>query len=114
MSELKNIKKKLYEFQQTCPEIKHDCSNEYSGYTYASLNATLKAVKEAMKPLTVGLVQLVTDSRVDTVIFDAERGEEITSSTAISEDVSLKGVNEYQVLGSAITYLKRYALTSML
>jgi|SRR5690625_1760108 len=114
MRELKNIKKKLYEFQQSCPEIKHDCSNDYSGYTYASLNATLKAVKQAMKPLKMGLFQLVNDNRIDTVIFDSESGEEITSSTAIPEEVKLKGMNEYQALGSAITYLKRYALTSML
>ena len=32
----------------------------------------------------------------------------------IPENVSLKGMNEYQVLGSAITYIRRYALSSLL
>ena len=32
----------------------------------------------------------------------------------IPQNVSLKGMNEYQVLGSAITYIRRYALSSLL
>src|SRR5699024_2235267 len=38
----------------------------------------------------------------------------LESETVIPPDVKLKGMNDFQVLGSAITYLRRYALSSIL
>ena len=36
------------------------------------------------------------------------------SCAAIPQDVQLKGMNAFQVYGSAITYFRRYALSSIL
>ena len=43
-----------------------------------------------------------------------ETGEKITSRTAIPQGVKLGKMNDFQVLGSAITYLRRYALSAIL
>jgi hypothetical protein len=48
-----------------------------------------------------------------TILFHCESGESIESKTAIPQNVQLKGMNDFQVLGSAITYLRRYALSSI-
>jgi hypothetical protein len=47
-------------------------------------------------------------------LFHSESGEQIDSQTNIPQGVQLKGMNDFQVLGSAITYLRRYALSSIL
>jgi len=41
-------------------------------------------------------------------------GETIEHSATIPQDVTLKGMNQFQVLGSAITYMRRYQLSAML
>ena len=51
---------------------------------------------------------------VKTIIFHIETGESIESLTDIPKGVQLKGMNDFQVLGSAITYIRRYALSSIL
>ena len=51
---------------------------------------------------------------IKTIIFHIESGESIESLTEIPKNVALKGMNDFQVLGSAITYLRRYALSSIL
>ena len=51
---------------------------------------------------------------VKTIIFQTETGETIESLTEIPQGVQLKGMNDFQVLGSAITYIRRYALSSIL
>ena len=56
----------------------------------------------------------MNDNCIETILFHVETGENITSKTKIPEDVSLKGMNDFQVLGSACTYIRRYALSSML
>ena len=57
---------------------------------------------------------MINNNSIDTILFHTETGETIKSSTAIPQDVTLKGMNDFQVLGSAVTYLRRYALSSML
>ena len=47
-------------------------------------------------------------------MFHIESGEAIQSDTLIPQNVQLAKMNEFQVLGSAITYIRRYALSSML
>jgi hypothetical protein len=47
-------------------------------------------------------------------VFHIETDESIISRIPIPEGAQLKGMNEFQTLGSAITYLRRYAISSML
>ena len=67
-----------------------------------------------MKKHGLGFLQMVTEEGLSTTIFHIESGEEVTSTAPIPQDVQLKGMNDFQVLGSAITYMRRYSLSSML
>ena len=57
---------------------------------------------------------MVESKGIKTILFHGETGETLESFTEIPQDVNLKGMNDFQVLGSAITYIRRYALSSML
>ena len=115
---MKNIYKALASFQQEVPVILKDTSGY--GYKYADLPAIFEVINPLLKKNGLGFYQAVNTfanmnkTCIDTVIFHIESGEEIKSSTEIPQGVQLKGMNDFQVLGSAITYIKRYALSSLL
>jgi hypothetical protein len=116
---MKNIYKALADFQQEVPVILKDTSGY--GYKYADLPAIFEVINPLLKKNGLGFYQAV-DSMVyeiplpmiRTVVFHIESGEQIESTTQIPQGVQLKGMNDFQVLGSAITYIKRYALSSLL
>jgi len=54
------------------------------------------------------------EDKIKTILFETKNGENIESFISIPQNVSLAKMNEFQVLGSAITYLRRYALSSIL
>ena len=109
---MKNIYKALADFQQNVPVILKDTSGY--GYKYADLPAIFEVINPLMKKNGLGFYQAVNEGKIKTVIFHTESGETIESETNIPQGVQLKGMNDFQVLGSAITYIKRYALSSLL
>ena len=109
---MKSIYKALADFQQECPVV-HKGTKGY-GYSYADLPAIFGVINPLLQKNGLGFTQLIQDSAIESVLFHSESGETITSTTCIPDDVTLKGMNEFQVLGSAITYIRRYALSSML
>lgn len=109
---MKNLYKALAEFQQEVPVI-HKGTSGY-GYSYADLPAIFEIINPLMKKHGLGFYQAVNGTNIETTVFHVESGEEIKSSTCIPQGVSLAKMNEFQVLGSAITYIRRYALSSML
>lgn len=111
MESKKNIYKSLALFQQECPVV-HKGTSGY-GYSYADLPTIFSIINPVLQKYELGFTQLIQDGGIETILFHSS-GETITSVTPIPENVSLKGMNEYQVLGSAITYIRRYALSSML
>ncbi len=118
----KEILKAIANFQQEVPVI-HKGTSGY-GYTYADLPAIFETINPLLKKHGLGFYQAVTlisqDERfsnaqvIKTVVFHTESGETIESYTAIPQDVELAKMNKFQVLGSAITYIRRYALSSLL
>lgn len=116
---MKNIYKALAEFQQEVPVILKGTTGY--GYTYADLPTIFETINPLMKKHGLGFYQAVNSTKGETgyswiwtVVFHIESGETIESSTEIPRGVQLKGMNDFQVLGSAITYIKRYALSSLL
>lgn len=109
---MKNLFKSLASFQQEVPVI-HKGTTGY-GYSYADLPAIFEIINPLLKKHGLGFTQMVNGASVKTVIFHVESGEQIESVTDIPQGVQLKGMNEFQVLGSAITYIRRYALSSIL
>lgn len=109
---MKNLFKSLAAFQQEVPVI-HKGTQGY-GYSYADLPKIFETINPLMKKHGLGFTQLINGTDLVTVLFHSETGESIESKTEIPQNVQLKGMNDFQVLGSAITYLRRYSLSSIL
>lgn len=109
---MKHLFKSLAEFQQEVPTI-HKATQGY-GYTYADLPKIFEVINPLLKKHGLGFTQLIHGTDLITIIFHVESGETLESKTSVPQNVSLKGMNDFQVLGSAITYLRRYALSSAL
>lgn len=109
---MKNIYKAIANLQQKIEPIVKDTQG--FGYKFADLPAVLKILNPLMKENGLGFYQAVNGTSIKTVIFHIESGEIIESVTDIPQGVQLAKMNEFQVLGSAITYIRRYALSSLL
>lgn len=107
-----NIFKALANFQQEVPVIHKDTQGY--GYTYADLPKVFEIINPLLKKHGLGFSQLMQGQSIQTIVFHLESGETLESLTDIPQNVSLKGMNEFQVLGSAITYLRRYSISSIL
>lgn len=110
--ETKNIFKAIAEFQQTVPVI-HKGAEGY-GYSYADLPAIFEVINPLLKEHGLGFTQGINGTALTTTIFHIESGEYLESTMDIPQGVQLSKMNQFQVLGSAITYLRRYALSAML
>lgn len=117
---MKNIYKSLAEFQQEVPVI-HKGTAGFN-YSYADLPAILEIINPLLKKHGLGFFQGVDREVVGeqfvttlrTVVFHIETGEHIESVTPVPLNVDLGKMNKYQVMGSGITYIRRYALSSLL
>ena len=109
---MKHLFKSLAAFQQEVPVI-HKATQGY-GYSYSDLPKIFSVINPLLKKHGLGFTQLINDNSVNTILYHVESGEQIQSSTTIPQNVQLKGMNDFQVLGSAITYIRRYSLSSIL
>lgn len=108
---MKELFKALANFQQEVP-ILHKDTQGY-GYSYTDLPEILRTISPLLKKHGLGFIQPLNGKELKTVVFHYESGESIESTVTIPED-SMKGMNKYQSLGSGITYMRRYALSSFL
>jgi hypothetical protein len=109
---MKNLFKALADFQQEVPVIHKDTKG--FGYSYADLPAIFEKINPLLKKHGLGFTQLIQGTSIETIVFHIESGDQLKSNCDIPQGVELKGMNQFQVLGSAITYLRRYALSSAL
>lgn len=109
---MKNIYKALADFQQEVPVIHKDTQGY--GYSYADLPTIFEKINPLLKKYGLGFYQTIEENYLRTRVFHIESEEFIESNTLIPQGVQLKGMNDFQVLGSGITYIRRYAISSML
>ena len=121
---MKELYKALADFQQECPtiakageaKVQTKSGGNYS-YRYADLPSIVELINPLMKKHKLGFIQPLRYTegvrKVVTIIFHTETGNSIESSIDIPE-VTFVGMNDYQSLGSGITYLRRYSLSSAL
>jgi len=112
---MKELYKALADFQQECPTIAKATAGY--NYKYADLPSIIETINPLMKAHRLGFTQQLRYSegvrKVATIIFHTETGNSIESEIDIPT-VEFKGMNDYQSLGSGITYLRRYTLSSAL
>ena len=121
---MKELYKALAAFQQECPtiakageaKVQTKSGGNYS-YHYADLPSIVELINPLMKKHKLGFIQPLRYTegvrKVATIIFHTETGNSIESEIDIPE-VTFVGMNDYQSLGSGITYLRRYSLSSAL
>lgn len=112
MKEKKELLKALADFQDAIPII-HQATKGYN-YTYTGLPQIITEIKPLLKKFGLGFTQLGTGTGIKTIVFHVKTGQSIAGEFEIPQGVKLGGMNDFQVLGSAITYLRRYSLSSML
>jgi len=109
---MKELFKSLAAFQQEVPTI-HKGTKGY-GYSYADLPAIFEVINPLMAKHGLGFTQTVNGTQLCTTVFHIKSGEVVEGCADIPQGVTLKGMNDFQVLGSAITYMRRYQLSAML
>jgi len=104
--------KSLAAFQQEVPPI-YKGSKGY-GYNFADWGEILAVVNPLLKKHKLGFHQVANEGCLVTTLFSTEVDKTIVSVIEIPKGVQLKGMNDFQVLGSGITYLRRYSLSALL
>jgi hypothetical protein len=107
-----NLWTALAGFQQEVPVI-HKATQGY-GYTYADLTKIIQVINPILARHGLGYTQPLMGTAIKTIVFHIETGQTLESIVEIPQGVALKGMNDFQVLGSAISYLRRYSLASIL
>ena len=108
---MKNLFKAIADFQQECPVI-HKGTKGHN-YTYADLPTIFEVINPLLKKHGLGFTQELDGGSLVTTIFHVESGECRVSRAEIPVQ-ELRGMNIYQSYGSALTYFRRYTLSSAL
>jgi hypothetical protein len=89
--------------------------NEHHNWSYADLAAVWDACRAACSDAEVSIVQSLWPKKTHVMVTTrlSHRGQWVESDLPVKAETQ-KGVNNKQALGIAITYGKRYMLTSML
>lgn len=103
-----SIYKKLNEFKKNVGAVKKDSSNPHYKSKYATIESVIDTIEEPLLNAGLGFYQSVKDMNLETVVYDTESGETLTSVVPL---IIVK--QDMQQLGSAITYARRYGLVSM-
>lgn len=106
--ETKTIYSKILDFQNNVEVIKKDAKNPHFKNTYATLNNILSVTKPILNALGLAVIQPIKDGKVYTIIIDVNTKEFVESYIEIAQNIAP------QQIGSAITYYRRYTLTSLL
>ena len=106
----KTFESRLLQFQTQIGIIKKDSKNPHFKNTYASLEQILSEVKPILTECGLILLQPINDKGVCTVITMVDG----TETDFVESYIPLPTNLAPQPLGSAITYYRRYTLSSLL
>lgn len=109
---MKNLYKKLAEFQKEVTAITKDSENPFFKSKYFDVNKVIETIRPILNKLGLVVLQPLTHienkTAIRTVIIDSESGESLEDTSPITE------LPKAQDMGSSITYFRRYALVSFL
>lgn len=106
----KTIWTKLAKFQKQVQIIGFDSVNPHFKNKYASLAAVVKTCAPVLSENGLAFSQIFSGSDIITIVADTETGEKIESILRLP----VADTATAQQIGSAITYMKRYALCAIL
>ena len=106
------LEKKLWEIKQKLPKFKK--ATKGFKFKYTNLSDIEKGLLPLLEEFKIGYCHSIDieDGKniLLTTIFDLESKLTQTHRLLIPDDVKLAGMNDYQSLGSALTYFRRYHL----
>tara|TARA_R110000787_G_scaffold75031_1_gene166422 strand:+ start:1408 stop:1905 length:498 start_codon:yes stop_codon:yes gene_type:complete len=102
-----NIYSKLYALQNELGAISKDATNPFYDSKYFDINSLIGQLKPLLQKHNLVLLQPINNNLVRSVIYDLDGGS-VESSMELPTNLNA------QKLGSAITYFRRYTLTSLL
>ena len=100
----------LVEALSQLPTISKNASGY--GYKYATLDDILTTVKPILHANGLVITQLLDSEGIKTILMHSS-GQTLESTFPLPE-LSSKGMNAAQATGAAVTYIRRYAISSML
>ena len=107
---MQNVAKALAKFHALVPDIPRDASNPYFKSKYAPLETILPTIKEPLQKCELVFTQIPSGlNRLKTLVIHVPTGEFIQGEYEVTP-----AKNDPQGQGSALTYMRRYALVAML
>ena len=103
-----SIYKQLLEVQKEVGAISKDSKNPFFKSKYFDINKLIEVVNPVLSNHGLVLLQPIEDNKVVSMIIDSESGELAKSS------LELPNLTDPQKIGSAISYYRRYTLSSLL
>jgi hypothetical protein len=107
---ISNLTKALAQFHALVGKIGKDAKNPYFKSNYASLPHILTEVSDPLQQAGLVITQFPDGDALTTMLIHAESGEYISASYIMP----VAKVNDPQALGSAISYARRYSVSSIL
>src|SRR5690606_7418937 len=104
------LTKGLFKFHALVGKIAKDASNPFFKSNYASLSHILEEISEPLQQAGLFITQWPNGTKLTTMLIHAESGEFFQSDY----EMPVAKQNDPQALGSAISYARRYAVTSIL
>ena len=103
-----SIYKQLLEVQREVGAISKDSKNPFFKSKYFDINKLIEVVNPVLSKHGLVLLQPIEDNKVVSRLFDAE------SEKCVESWLELPNLSDPQKIGSAISYYRRYTLSSLL
>jgi hypothetical protein len=107
---IKALSVALAKFHSQVGKIAKDAKNPFFKSNYASLSHILQEVSEPLQSAGLVIAQFPDGTGLVTMLIHSESGEYISSNYTMP----VAKQNDPQAVGSAITYARRYAVSSIL
>lgn len=105
-----NLSKAMATFHSLVGKISKDAKNPFFKSNYASLSHILTEIQEPLEKSGLVISQFPDNAGLTTILIHSESGEYLEATYVMP----VAKANDPQALGSAITYARRYAVSSIL
>jgi hypothetical protein len=115
--QINELAKALASAQSQIRPVTKDAKNPHLHNRYATLDAIIAEIKEPLSSNGLAYSQLLDDANgapALTTMLMHESGQWVASTVVVGDMKGNRGVNEMQVFGASVTYMKRYALAALL
>ena len=99
--------KKIHKIKNEVGKISKDSKNPFFKSSYTDINSLLEQIEPLLEKEGLILLQPIRDNQVYSEVIDLETGNSMFSALTLPE------ITDPQKIGSAITYYRRYTLTSL-